>query len=73
MNVMLAAGGYPWTVIPVERRSHYTAALDDASIRQDLEAFAQFLGRLVRGGFEENQDPRFRGASRTPFVYPLPT
>ncbi len=26
MNVMLAGGGYPWTVIPVERRSEYMDA-----------------------------------------------
>jgi Fic family protein len=27
MNVMLAAGGYSWTVIPVERRNEYMGAL----------------------------------------------
>ena len=26
MNVMMAAGGYPWTVIPVPRRDAYMAA-----------------------------------------------
>src|ERR1700674_383942 len=30
MNVMLAAGGYPWTVVPVERRVAYMAALEEA-------------------------------------------
>lgn len=25
MNVMLAAGGYPWTVVPVEQRASYMA------------------------------------------------
>lgn len=48
MNVMLAAGGYPWTVIPVERRDRYMAALEDASVRQDIGSFAGFLARLVR-------------------------
>ena len=47
MNVMLAAGGYPWTVIPVERRNAYMAALEDASVRQDISPFADFLARLV--------------------------
>ena len=36
MNVTLAAGGYPWTVVPVERRDPYMAALEDASVHQDI-------------------------------------
>lgn len=48
MNVMLAAGGYPRTVIPVERRDGYMAALEDASVRQDIGPFADFLARLVK-------------------------
>ena len=31
MNVMLAAAGWPWTIIPVERRDEYMAALEAAS------------------------------------------
>ena len=52
MNVMLAAGGYPWTVVPVERRDAYMAALEDASVRQNIVPFAQFIGKLVREGLE---------------------
>ena len=52
MNVMLAAGGYPWTVIPVERRDAYMAALEDASVRQDIGPFTDFLAELVRDGLE---------------------
>jgi hypothetical protein len=52
MNVLLAAGGYPWTVVPVERRDAYMAALEDASVRQNIIPFAQFLGGLVREGLE---------------------
>ena len=47
MNVMLAAGGYPWTVIPVEERDVYMAALEQASVEQNIAPFATFLGRLV--------------------------
>ena len=32
MNVMLASGGYRWTVIPVEKRSEYVAALEKAAL-----------------------------------------
>jgi hypothetical protein len=47
MNVMLAAGGYPWTIIPLERRDAYMAALEEASVRQNIAPFAHFLGQLV--------------------------
>src|SRR5437764_4313086 len=49
MNVMLASGGYPWTIIPLERRNDYMAALEAASVGQDIRPFAQFLGGLVDG------------------------
>lgn len=47
MNVMLASGGYPWTVIPVEQRDKYMEALEAGSVDQDIEPFAKFLGWLV--------------------------
>jgi len=50
MNVMLAAGGYPWTVVPVERRDAYMAALEEASVRQNIVPFADFLAQLVDAG-----------------------
>jgi hypothetical protein len=50
MNVMLAAGGYPWTILPVEKRDAYMAALEDAGVRQNIIPLAEFLARLVRGG-----------------------
>ena len=50
MNVMLAAGGYPWTVVPLERRDVYMAALEEASVRQNIVPFADFLAQLVEKG-----------------------
>ena len=47
MNAMLASGGYPWTVVPVARRDDYMAALEAASVRQDIGPFSQFLAGLV--------------------------
>lgn len=47
MNVMLAAGSYPWTVIPVEKRSEYMDALEKGSVEQDIEPFSIFLESLV--------------------------
>jgi fido (protein-threonine AMPylation protein) len=50
LNVMLASGGYPWTVIPVEERKAYMGALEKASVNQDIEAFAKFIAYLVKEG-----------------------
>lgn len=58
MNAMLASGGYPWTIVPVQERSTYMAALEDASVRQDIGPLSQFLGRLVRDGLEGRPPPR---------------
>ena len=44
---MLAAGGYPWTVVPVDKRADYMNAFESASVKQDIEPFAVFLGDLV--------------------------
>jgi len=54
MNVMLASGGYPWTVIPVEERNRYMAALESASVDQDIRPFAEFVGWLVKAGLDGN-------------------
>jgi len=47
MNVMLASGDYPWLVIPVEQRDSYMAALEAASVAQDIQPFAKFLAKLI--------------------------
>lgn len=48
MNTMLASGGYPWTVIRVDNRADYMAALETASVESNIEPFAQFIGTQVR-------------------------
>jgi Fic family protein len=53
MNTMLASGGYPWTVIRVEDRTLYLAALDRASVDLDIEPFARFIAERVRWSMEE--------------------
>ena len=54
MNLMLAAGGYPWTVIPLERRNEYMEALEAASVEQDIVPFTQFLAKLVESEMAGN-------------------
>jgi Fic/DOC family protein len=48
MNVMLASGGYPWTVVPLDRRPEYMASLETASVEQRIAPFATFIASLIK-------------------------
>jgi len=47
MNLMMAAGGYSWTVVPVEQRNEYMQALEAASVEQNITPFTKFLASLI--------------------------
>ena len=55
MNVMLASGGYPWTIIRVRDRNAYLAALDRASIDMDIKPFTTLIGQRVRWALERHE------------------
>ena len=57
MNTMLAGGGYPWTVVPLEKRAPYMAALEEASVNQNIGAFTDFLAQLVNEGLDGKSMP----------------
>ena len=46
MNLMMAAGGYPWTIVPDTRRDEYMQALEVASAKQDIVPFTKFMASL---------------------------
>ncbi len=48
MNTLLAAGGYPWTVIRVDDRAEYLQALEHASADGDVRPFARFVATQMR-------------------------
>jgi Fic family protein len=49
MNTMMAAAGYPWTVIPLSERKTYMAALEKASVEEKNRAVRGFpRAKLVR-------------------------
>ncbi len=52
MNLMLASGRYPWTIVPVEKRASYLSALESASVDQQIAPLAKFLGKLVQAGLD---------------------
>ena len=66
MNVMLASGGYPWTIVPLERRDDYMAALESASVKQDIGPFAAFIGGLVEGGLQGKAAPAVPAPPESP-------
>ncbi|MBF0469996.1 MAG: Fic family protein [Gammaproteobacteria bacterium] len=53
MNVMLAGGGYPWAVVPVEERDNYMAALEEASVCQNIIPFTDFLAPIIDANLKE--------------------
>jgi hypothetical protein len=43
MNTMLGSGGYPWTIVHVERQKEYLDSLEKASVGGDIVPFTLFL------------------------------
>jgi Fic family protein len=43
MNLMLASGGYYWSILRVENRAAYMRALERASVEGDIAQFAVFV------------------------------
>jgi len=58
MNTMLASGGYNWTVIRVDRRAKYMAALEKASVHGDLTDFTQFVAEELRASAKFKADSK---------------
>lgn len=48
MNLMMASGGYPWTIVRNAQRQEYLSALDAASADQNIRPFAEFIREEMR-------------------------
>lgn len=48
MNVMMAAAGHSWAVIRIDHREAYMAALEAASVEENIAPFADLLGGLLK-------------------------
>jgi hypothetical protein len=70
MNVMLASGGYPWTVILKEDRDQYLSALDAASIDMKVGPFSAFVAERVRRSMKQAPGVAARRAARSSRVHP---
>lgn len=53
MNAMLASGGYPWIVIPVEKRDVYMNALEEASVDENILPFTELISTMINKTMEE--------------------
>lgn len=47
MNYLLATGQYQWLIMPVQRRTDYMTALEQASTYGNIEPFADLLAELL--------------------------
>ena len=47
MNVMMAAAGRPWTIIKLDHRDAYMAALEQASVEENITPFAKLLAGIA--------------------------
>lgn len=54
MNLMMAAAGHPWTVVRIDHRDAYMAALEVASVEGDIIPFAELIGKIM-GEQQDNQ------------------
>jgi hypothetical protein len=61
MNVMLASGGYSWTVIRKEDRDTYLSALDAVSIDLKIGPFTAFVAEGVRWSMEHKPGEAAKG------------
>jgi hypothetical protein len=62
---MMAAGGYPWTVVPVTDRNTYMAALEKASVGEDIGRLADFLACLLEKRLAGEALPEVPKGSKT--------
>ena len=54
MNSQFISGGYNWTIVPVESRNEYMAALEKASVNGDIADFTKFILSLTNTDFSKN-------------------
>jgi Fic family protein len=64
MNAMLASGGFPWTVLRMDRREEYMSALNSASSEGDIRPLAHFIATSLRP-VPEGRAPGGRGRVTT--------
>ena len=57
MNCTLVSSGYPWTVIHEDRRKEYFAALEQASAKEEIKDFAEFVSSEMAVAYDYIKAP----------------
>jgi len=58
MNAMFAAGGYPWTIVSIDKRGTYMLAPEKASEHKNISPFIELLSGLVTAELKGNTIPK---------------
>ena len=56
MNYLLTTGGYPWTIVTVQSRTAYLAALEQASTYRNIKPFVDLICGLIESQAAEPID-----------------
>jgi len=66
MNLMLASGGYNWTVIRVDKRREYMAALEKASVQGEISDFTKLMAKEMKASAKLKPFRPVQGSARRP-------
>ena len=66
MNLMLASGGYNWTVLRVDRRADYMASLEKGSVQGAIADFTRFVAEEMRASVRLKPYRRSRAGIKAP-------
>jgi len=47
LNLMLARGGWPWVIVTLDMRKRYMDALEEASVRKNIQPFTILINELL--------------------------
>ena len=57
MNLMVASGGWRWTLVTIDTRDEYLVALEQASVHRNIEPLTRYLaGRLAASSQHRSSD-----------------
>ena len=53
MNLMVASGGWRWTLVTLDTRDAYLSALEQASVYRDIAPFTRYLAARVEASAQQ--------------------
>ena len=65
MNAFLAEGGFPWTIVPYDRRDEYLATLESASQDQNIQPLASLVKELVSSPPPRPKETAYKSSTKS--------